>query len=88
MSQSATELPSDAVAALRDGNKIQAIKIVREVSGMDLKGAKDRVDRYVLAHPDLHKMLQERQSAASTVLSWLLLLVVVLVAIWLWARGG
>jgi ribosomal protein L7/L12 len=88
MSQPVTELPNAAVAALNGGNKIQAIKIVRAARGMDLKSAKDCVDRYVLSHPELQAKLQQQQSTASMVLSWLVLLVAVLVAILLWVRSG
>ncbi|MFH0131400.1 hypothetical protein ACGLHS_14425 [Variovorax sp. VaC1] len=40
-------LPPEAVLALRRGQLIEAIKIVCESTGMDLKSSKDAVDRYV-----------------------------------------
>ncbi len=40
------ELPPDAVHALQSGRLIQAIKIVRDSTGMDLKSAKEAVERY------------------------------------------
>lgn len=40
------ELPPDAVRALQSGRLIEAIKIVRDRTGVDLKAAKDAVDRY------------------------------------------
>ena len=40
------ELPTDAVLALQRGRMIEAIKIVRARTGVDLKSAKDAVDRY------------------------------------------
>jgi hypothetical protein len=39
------DLPPAAAEALRAGNKIQAIKIYREATGVGLKEAKDAVDR-------------------------------------------
>ncbi|MGJ7533732.1 MULTISPECIES: hypothetical protein [unclassified Variovorax] len=40
------ELPPDAALALQRGRMIEAIKIVRDRTGVDLKSAKDAVDRY------------------------------------------
>lgn len=37
-------LPDDVIAAIRQGNKIEAIKLLRAKTGLDLKGAKDLVD--------------------------------------------
>jgi ribosomal protein L7/L12 len=49
--QKSERLPDAAVVALERGNKIEAIKIVREVQRIDLKGAKDAVDKYVRSQP-------------------------------------
>ena len=38
-------LTAEEVEALRDGNKIRAIKLVRERTGMNLKDAKQHVDK-------------------------------------------
>jgi ribosomal protein L7/L12 len=43
----ASMLPEEAIAALGAGNKIEAIKIVREATGLGLKEAKEAVERYV-----------------------------------------
>lgn len=37
----------EVVALLRDGKKIQAIKVYREITGVGLKEAKDAVERIV-----------------------------------------
>ncbi len=47
------QIPADAVAVLETGNKIEAIKIVREKHGLGLKESKDLVDAYLRAHPEL-----------------------------------
>jgi ribosomal protein L7/L12 len=39
-------LPPEAVRALKRGQLIEAIKIVRDSTGMDLKSAKEAVERY------------------------------------------
>ena len=46
-------LPVAALAALQDGNKIQAIKLVREAHGLGLKEAHDAVQSHIARHPEL-----------------------------------
>ncbi len=46
-------LPEMAIAALNQGNKIEAIKLVREVHEIGLKEAKDMVDAYIAGREDL-----------------------------------
>jgi hypothetical protein len=41
-------LPPDVVNALRRGNKIEAIKLLRQATGLGLAEAKDVVDAYAL----------------------------------------
>lgn len=41
-----TQLPPEAIDALERGNLIEAIKIVRERTGMDLRSSKEAVERY------------------------------------------
>ena len=38
------DMPASVVHAMQRGNKIEAIKLLREATGMDLKEAKDAVD--------------------------------------------
>lgn len=47
---SSTELPPEAVAALRRGSRIDAIRIVRTTFGIDLKDAKAIVDAAAVQH--------------------------------------
>ena len=54
-------LPETVVAALRKGQKIEAIKILRQESGIGLKEAKDSVDRYVLSDPLLRRPMHLAQ---------------------------
>ena len=46
-------LPEDVIEALSRGGKIDAIKRLREAEGGDLKSAKQQVDAYLAAHPEL-----------------------------------
>ncbi len=41
-----TQLPLEAIAALERGELIEAIKITRDQTGMDLKSSKEAVERY------------------------------------------
>lgn len=45
------DLPANVVDALRRGHKIEAIKLLREAEGLDLKAAKERVERHAVNHP-------------------------------------
>lgn len=56
MPPNAIQFPPEAEAALARGDIIQAIKIVREANGLDLKGAKAAVEAYS-AQPDAGRRL-------------------------------
>jgi len=45
--EAGSELPGDVVQAIMRGRKIEAIKLLRLARGIDLKEAKDAVDRYI-----------------------------------------
>lgn len=48
-----TNLPLSAIGALALGQKIQAIKIVRTETSLDLQTAKALVEAYEREHPDI-----------------------------------
>jgi hypothetical protein len=52
-------LPETAVAALYKGNKIEAIRIVRQARGIGLKEAKEAVEDYILTQPVLQRRMAE-----------------------------
>jgi hypothetical protein len=56
--------PPAAVAALEQGNIIEAIKIVRLERGLGLKESKDQVDAYLKSRPDLQRRLEAAQAEA------------------------
>lgn len=62
MSPHAIHLPSAAKAAIERGDLIQAIKIVREATGLDLKEAKQAVQAYA-ADPEAREKLQQALGA-------------------------
>ena len=71
------------IEALTKGHKIEAIKILRQERELGLKEAKDAVDRYVEARPDLVSQFQAA-SAGNNRLT--LLLLVILLAVFLYYK--
>ena len=64
--------PTAAIAALSNSNKIEAIKIVRQEWGTDLKDSKDAVEAYVKTQPALAATMQEaRARSQPSGLTWL-----------------
>jgi len=76
----ALQLSTAAISALHHGNKIEAIKIVREERHIGLKEAKDVVDDYVRSHPGVQSSLAAAQSETKRrALLWLAALIVLAV---------
>lgn len=80
-------LSASAVAALRAGRVIDAIKAVRQDTGLGLKEAKDVVDRYITGHPELQATLrQANQASARQALLWLVIIGAVVLAAYAMTR--
>ena len=80
--------PSAAEAALLKGNKIEAIKIVRQERGVDLKGAKDIVEQHVAAHPGLQMQIDSAQAASRQgFLPWLMAVIVIAGLVYYFVAG-
>jgi hypothetical protein len=58
-------LPVAAISALRRGNKIEAIKILREVQNIGLAEAKDAIENYIQSQPSLKSSLRDSQAEAT-----------------------
>lgn len=82
-------LPAAALAALQQGHKIQAIKIVRLEQGLDLKQAKDVVESYLSGQPQLLQTLKAQQAEAGrSALRWLaFLLALACFSYFYWVNG-
>ena len=66
-------LSTQAIAALMAGRMIEAIKLVREEQRLGLKEAKDLVDEYVAAHPELRTMMASApRNVSSAPIVWLM----------------
>ena len=80
-------LPAAAIAALHEGRKIDAIKIVRRERGVDLKAAKDEVDAYIRSQPALEAALDARQAGTTRAfLGWIAGAALVLVILYVLSR--
>ena len=85
---SSEPLPLSAIAALQANNKIEAIKLTREATGLDLKNAKERVDAYLVANPSVRLQLQAAQSkTAKSFFNWLVMMALVTATVmYFWPR--
>lgn len=68
-----SDLPKTAVEALRHGNMIEAIKVVRKERNIGLKAAKDVVETYIASQPALKKKMdQVLATAQQRFIRWLI----------------
>lgn len=82
------ELPAAVISALRQGNKIEAIKLLRQERGIDLKTAKGAVDACLSAQPALRERLAAAQAEKGRgCLIWVILLVTLSIAGYLFLNG-
>jgi ribosomal protein L7/L12 len=65
-------LSASALAALRRGDKLEAIKVVRAELGLGLKEARDAVNAHIRDDPDLaHALAAARSESNARALWWL-----------------
>ncbi len=80
-SNTAVGLPPLAVRALMKGQKIEAIKLMREERGVELTEAKEVVEEYIRSDPLLQAELKNIRRNSSG-FSWILLLIVLGILVW------
>jgi Ribosomal protein L7/L12 C-terminal domain len=56
------ELDTDIIEMVKNGRKIDAIKLIRERRNLGLKESKDLVDSYFKQHPELKVIEAERSN--------------------------
>ena len=89
MPPSPRPFPAAAIAALSNGNKIEAIKIVRQEWGTDLKDSKDAVEAYVKTQPALAATMQEaRARSQPSGLTWLFVVALIGAVVYYFFRAG
>ena len=59
MSRHSSDLPKAAIEALRHGNLIGAIRVVRHERNIGLKEAKEQVEAYIASQPVLKKKIDK-----------------------------
>jgi len=83
------DLPSEAIAALERGSKIDAIKCVRVARGVGLKEAKEIVEQFLEGSPSVKsRMLSANADSAKGGLRWLLLFAAIAVAAYFLYTGS
>jgi len=88
MAERSDDFPAEAVTALWQGNKIEAIKILRQAHHLDLKDAKDKVDQYVRNEPALQQKLATAQTESLRgLVRWLLAIALALIVYYLFIAG-
>jgi hypothetical protein len=85
-----TTLPLAAVAALHEGRKIEAIKLVRAELGVDLKEAKERVEQCLRTEPSVQARFAEMQGQSTGSGGWLLIAAICAAGVlaYLWRSFG
>jgi hypothetical protein len=79
-SPSLVNVPPAAVEHLRKGRKIEAIKAVRQATGLGLKEAKDAVEAFIDRSPGLRREYEAAAASAQGAL-WLVLAIVAVVGL-------
>ena len=83
------DLPSEAIAALERGSKIDAIKCVRVARGVGLKEAKEIVEQFLEGSPSVKsRMFSANADSAKGGLRWLLLFAAIAVAAYFLYTGS
>jgi ribosomal protein L7/L12 len=60
------QLPTDVLRAIEDGRKIEAIKMLREATGLGLANAKVLVDRVSRTHGPKREMVSFKDESSGT----------------------
>jgi ribosomal protein L7/L12 len=83
------DLPAAALSALQQGSKIEAIKHVREAHHIGLKEAKDVVEQYMDANPQVkQRMAAANAESARGFLGWLVLAAALALAAYYFYAGS
>ncbi|MBS0194977.1 MAG: hypothetical protein JSR34_12135 [Proteobacteria bacterium] len=89
MTATAPSLPDDALVALRNGRKEQAIAIVRQQQGLEPRAASAAVESAIAADPYLRKQCGAAARIGSgsgwRILTWVLAIIASIVA---WVKFG
>jgi hypothetical protein len=74
-------IPSQAIAELHQGRKIEAIRLVREAQGLGLKEAKETVEAYVKSQPALQLAMENKnRETKGALVRWLVVFAAIIAA--------
>ena len=77
-------IPDNAIAALRQGNKIEAIRLTREATAMGLKDSKEAVEACLAANRPIREAFESARPASSGSVGSLFIVVAILAAAVWW----
>ena len=66
MSLQNISIPSDAISALENGDKVSAARIIRDEAWITLKQASNAADAFLESNPDVKAKFLDRQNSAWT----------------------
>jgi ribosomal protein L7/L12 len=72
------QMPMEAINALQKGNKIEAIRFIREENKMGLKDAKDYVEQYIKDNPSIQSQFAARQRESLQGIRWLIISILII----------
>jgi hypothetical protein len=79
-------IPSKAIYEIKQGRKLEAIRIVREAQGLDLAEAKETVETYIQSQPALQSALEAKNTEANrSVGLWLFIVIAILAVAYFFA---
>ena len=82
-----TELHAAVVAALSQGQKIKAIKLLREANSIGLKEGKDVVEEYNKSRPELGmKFAAMQKESINSLFRWVIIIVLSLIVYWFFTK--
>jgi len=81
------ELSATVIAELTKGNKISAIRILRQERGLDLRDAKDAVEAYIASRPELASQFRGARIGAIRLTLMFLVLIAVIFIFYTYLHG-
>lgn len=87
--QKTKELPDTAIAALMNGRKIEAVKILRREWNIDLKEAKDAVDQHLssINPSQIVRRAPTIETGRGRSLWFVLVVIVVVTGCYMWTKS-
>ena len=82
------EVPADAIAALREGKKVLAVKLTRAATGLGLKESKELVDALIARDPGFEHSYKANVASGGGCLMLVVALAAAAAILWFVFGGG